>query len=112
MWLNTKNLFQYGELFLECDQIQHNFQKYAKEYFVLNFFRCNFAWVYQKKGYWQYIVRKKNLKSKYEIKKKWSWRFSITKSEKNNHQIHICDFHWVAKYIRGWLKGFYFISGL
>jgi hypothetical protein len=65
MWLNTKNMFQYGELFLECDQIQHNFQEYAKEYFVLKFFRCNFAWVYQKKGYWQYIVRKKNFKSKY-----------------------------------------------
>jgi len=27
MWLNTKNMFQYGELFLECDQIQHNLQK-------------------------------------------------------------------------------------
>jgi hypothetical protein len=50
MWLNIKNLSKYGELFLECDQSQHNFQEYAKEYFVLNFFRCNFARVYQKKA--------------------------------------------------------------
>jgi hypothetical protein len=50
MWLNTKNQSKYGELFLECDQSQHNFQENVKEYFVLNFFRCNFAWVYQKKA--------------------------------------------------------------
>jgi hypothetical protein len=34
MWLNTKSLSKCGELFLECDQIQHNFQEDAKEYFV------------------------------------------------------------------------------